>query len=62
MSRKSELSRQSESRAEGTQPSVEQAARAIASLADDMHALWADPTVKAVLDKMGMRPEEGPGL
>ena len=27
-----------------------------------MQALWLDPTVKSVLSKQGMRPEEGPGL
>ncbi|KAI1785370.1 G-alpha-domain-containing protein [Ganoderma leucocontextum] len=61
---RSSVSRKSESRAEaeGTQPNVERAAQAIASFADDMHALWADPAVKAVLDTKGMRPEEGPGF
>ncbi|PIL34086.1 hypothetical protein GSI_03797 [Ganoderma sinense ZZ0214-1] len=64
VSRKSGSSRRSESLPEagGTQPTVERAAEAIVSFASDMHALWADPAVKAVLDKRGMRPEEGPGF
>ncbi|KAI0644624.1 G-alpha-domain-containing protein [Trametes meyenii] len=41
---------------------LEAAADIIASCADDMHALWTDPAVKAVLSKQGMRPEEGPGF
>ncbi|KAM5543110.1 hypothetical protein V8D89_002984 [Ganoderma adspersum] len=65
VSRKSGSSRRSESvadEADGTQPNVERAAQAIASFANDMHALWADSAVKAVLNKRGMRPEEGPGF
>ncbi|KAJ8497138.1 hypothetical protein ONZ51_g683 [Trametes cubensis] len=42
--------------------SIEAAAEVIASCADDMQALWSDPTVKSVLSKQGMRPEEGPGF
>ena len=38
------------------------ASEVIAACADDMYALWMDPVVRAVLDRRGMRPEEGPGL
>ena len=47
---------------EGPEISVEHAAEVIASCAGDMHALWTDTAVRAVLDKRGIRPEEWPGL
>ena len=44
------------------EPDVEHASEVIAACADDMYALWMDPIVRIVLDRRGMRPEEGPGL
>ncbi|KAI0743434.1 G-alpha-domain-containing protein [Daedaleopsis nitida] len=41
---------------------VEHATDVIASCAEDIYALWTDSVVRAVLDRRGMRPEEGPGL
>ncbi|OSD01266.1 G-alpha-domain-containing protein [Trametes coccinea BRFM310] len=41
---------------------VESAADIIATCAEDMWALWTDNTVRAILDKRSMRPEEGPGF
>ncbi|KAI0633636.1 G-alpha-domain-containing protein [Trametes polyzona] len=41
---------------------IEAAAEVIASCADDMFALWKDPSVRTVLSRRGMRPEEGPGF
>ncbi|KAI0768681.1 G-alpha-domain-containing protein [Trametes elegans] len=43
-------------------PDLETASEVISSCADDMHALWMDHAVRIVLDKKGMRPEEGPGF
>ncbi|TBU38222.1 G-alpha-domain-containing protein [Dichomitus squalens] len=47
---------------EGTELGVERAAEVITSCASDMHALWTDTAVRAVLDKRGVRPEEWPGF
>lgn len=44
------------------EPDVQNAAEVIASCADDMHALWMDSGVRAVLAQRGIRLEEGPGL
>ncbi|CDO72779.1 hypothetical protein BN946_scf184994.g32 [Trametes cinnabarina] len=41
---------------------VEAAVEILAACAEDMWALWTDATVREVLDKRSMRPEEGPGF
>ena len=62
--RRSSVSRMSEAKSDmfEVEPDVEHASEVIAACADDMYALWMDPVVRAVLDRRGMRPEEGPGL
>ncbi|RPD63760.1 G-alpha-domain-containing protein [Lentinus tigrinus ALCF2SS1-6] len=62
--RRSSVSRLSEAKSDldDVEPDVEHASEVIAACADDMYALWMDPVVRAVLDRRGMRPEEGPGF
>ncbi|KAI0717210.1 G-alpha-domain-containing protein [Cerioporus squamosus] len=62
--RRSSVSRFSEAQSEleDVEPNVEQASEVIAACAEDMYTLWMDPVVRAVLDRRGMRPEEGPGF
>ncbi|TFK81822.1 G-alpha-domain-containing protein [Polyporus arcularius HHB13444] len=62
--RRSSVSRVSEAKSDpdDVEPNVEHASQVIAACADDMYALWMDPVVRAVLDRRGMRPEEGPGF
>ena len=62
--RRPSVSRLAELKASDPEPEVdiEHTTDIIASCAEDMHALWMDPVVRTVLDKKGMRPEEGPGL
>ena len=47
---------------EGSDFSLDQAADIIEASANDIHALWHDSAVRAVLDKRGVNPEEWPGL
>ena len=44
------------------EPDVEHVSEVIAACADDTYALWMDPVVRAMLDRRGMHPEEGPGV
>ncbi|KAI0745129.1 G-alpha-domain-containing protein [Earliella scabrosa] len=62
--RRPSVSRLAELKASDPEPEVdiEHTTDIIASCAEDMHALWMDPVVRTVLDKKGMRPEEGPGF
>jgi hypothetical protein len=46
----------------GWDAELEEITEVIASCADDMKAIWEDPTVRSLLDKRQVRLDEAPGL